>query len=161
MPASCKTSPFSIFVRLFLFSAIYPLLAYSSFTLSAFSVLLWIMIFLSVKLLAVETARPWHITQRLSANLLKALKNQADMILTFTRIIHHDSTHRKSWVETIERCCSNEEQPEKRQEVGLGKKKWLQVLMKCSQHWITSITREDLLSSCNLFTNTLIFTVES
>lgn len=45
-----------------------------------------IMTHLPVKLLPVETARPWHRTQCLSASLLKSLKSQVDIILPATGI---------------------------------------------------------------------------
>lgn len=45
-----------------------------------------IMTHLPVKLLPVETARPWHRTQCLSASLLKSFKSQVDIILTATGI---------------------------------------------------------------------------
>ena len=45
-----------------------------------------IMTHLPVKLLPVETARPWHRTQCLSASLLRSPKSQVDIILTATGI---------------------------------------------------------------------------
>lgn len=58
-----------------------------------------IMTHLTVKLLPVETARPWHWTQCLSASLLKSLKSQVDIILTALGL-HHLLTFllTESWV---------------------------------------------------------------
>lgn len=100
---ACRLENIFLFLHLYIYSCLSPtihspttsLLFFLSFFLSSpgFFFLVCpglqqaaVMTHLPVKLLAVETARPWHGTQSLSASLLKALKNQADIIPTASGI---------------------------------------------------------------------------